>query len=166
MLWLETVTHLLLMLGDDVTGNQNCGRDLHPYLASLGPYRRPSADMVELTTGLAGRAPGFMGHDCCDRWSATKKIVAAAGLPETWGICQACQGHGDVGTPEERQAREDWQGSEPPSGDGWQLWETTTAGSPISPIFATAEELAVWISQNPCGFEPHGRNVKERRTNE
>lgn len=34
------------------------------------------------------------------------------------------------------------------SGDGYQLWETCTEGSPISPVFATMEELAGWCAVN------------------
>ena len=34
---------------------------------------------------------------------------------------------------------------EPPAGDGWQLWETVTEGSPISPVFPTAEGLVDWL---------------------
>jgi len=34
----------------------------------------------------------------------------------------------------------------PPSGTGWQLWETTTEGSPMSPVFETPEELAHWLA--------------------
>ena len=30
---------------------------------------------------------------------------------------------------------------DPPCGDGFQLWETVTEGSPISPVFATLDEL-------------------------
>ena len=33
---------------------------------------------------------------------------------------------------------------DPPAGDGWQLWETVSEGSPITPAFATPEELARW----------------------
>jgi len=36
----------------------------------------------------------------------------------------------------------------PPSGDGYQLWETTTEGSPMSPVFKTHEELAEWLEAN------------------
>ena len=38
----------------------------------------------------------------------------------------------------------DWK-IHPPTGDGYQLWETVTEGSPISPVFATPEELADWL---------------------
>lgn len=37
---------------------------------------------------------------------------------------------------------------EPPKGHGWQMWETTTEGSPISPVFSTPEELAKWLAEN------------------
>lgn len=37
---------------------------------------------------------------------------------------------------------------EPPSGDGWQMWETTSEGSPISPVMVSPEALAEWLSDN------------------
>ena len=37
---------------------------------------------------------------------------------------------------------------EPPSGEGYQLWETVSEGSPMSPVFATPEELAQWLTDN------------------
>lgn len=36
--------------------------------------------------------------------------------------------------------------TEPPKGDGWQLWQTVSDG-PISPVFATADELVDWMCQ-------------------
>lgn len=41
---------------------------------------------------------------------------------------------------------------DPPTGDGWQLWETTTEGSPTSPVFSTPEDLARWMASNDCLF--------------
>jgi hypothetical protein len=35
---------------------------------------------------------------------------------------------------------------------GWQLYETTSEGTPVSPIFATAEELAAWCERNATVF--------------
>lgn len=35
---------------------------------------------------------------------------------------------------------------EPPKGEGWQLWQTVSDG-PISPVFATPDELVAWMSQ-------------------
>lgn len=41
--------------------------------------------------------------------------------------------------------------TEPPVGDGYQLWENVSAGSPVSPVFATANELAAWMQG--AGYE-------------
>lgn len=43
---------------------------------------------------------------------------------------------------------------EPPEGEGYQLWETVTEGSPMSPVFETPEKLATWLVDNrisTCG---------------
>lgn len=37
----------------------------------------------------------------------------------------------------------------PPVGDGWQLWQTVSDG-PVTPVFATADELIDYMCQ-PCG---------------
>lgn len=34
---------------------------------------------------------------------------------------------------------------EPPVGDGYQLWETISVGSPVSPVFETLEQLSNWM---------------------
>ena len=63
---------------------------------------------------------------------------------KTLGIersCRTCGGEGTVGTPEERAAYMAWEGPEPPEGEGWQLWETVSEGSPVTPVFADAEGL-------------------------
>jgi hypothetical protein len=38
---------------------------------------------------------------------------------------------------------------EPPLGDGYQLWETVSEGSPISPVFQTLELLCDWLGSHP-----------------
>lgn len=49
---------------------------------------------------------------------------------------------------------------EPPEGDGFQLWETTTEGSPISPVFKSLEELCEWCADNYTTFA-HFKATKE-----
>jgi hypothetical protein len=110
----------------------------------------PTMDLHELVVKLSGREPSFMGHDSIDNWSVVKKILEAAGLPESWGTCPVC--NGDCVDPAIKKAYDAWEEFEPPNGDGWQLWETCSEGSPISPVFATAEELADWAADNATVF--------------
>ena len=85
---------------------------------------------------------------------AKLKIIAAAGLPENWGTCPACEGSGRIWESGEAQsATELWQPEEPPAGPGFQIWETVSEGSPISPVFASAEELAGYMATRPWGAD-------------
>lgn len=34
---------------------------------------------------------------------------------------------------------------DPPGGDGWQIWENVSEGSPISPVFPTSEALVEYL---------------------
>ncbi len=45
-----------------------------------------------------------------------------------------------------------WQPTEPPTGEGYQLWETVSEGSPISPVFASTEALAAWCEEQATLF--------------
>ena len=67
---------------------------------------------------------------------------------EEWTDCEICEGEGEVEGVKcaACEGRGGKDGGDPPSGDWWQLWETTSEGSPVSPAFATPELLAVWLS--------------------
>lgn len=150
---LGDLVSLLMLSGDDAKRGK-----CHPYFfeapLTYTQGKTCGKDMAELTTGLAGRGTSFFGHDSCDKWSAQKKIIAAAGLPETWGTCAACNGNGTLwDSPEDEQAAEAWTRSEPPAGDGYQIWETVSEGSPISPVFATPEELARHMAGTQWGAD-------------
>ena len=41
---------------------------------------------------------------------------------------------------------------DPPEGEGYQLWGTTSEGEPRSPVFKTPEELAEWCAENDTVF--------------
>jgi hypothetical protein len=105
---------------------------------------------------LGGRAPtpqevndwsiSGMGHDSLNRGIVVEAKCRRAGLDP---ICANCNGHGShEAYPGQRADADNWQHTDPPAGDGWQAWESVSEGSPISPVFATAEELAEWWS-NP-----------------
>ncbi len=158
---LDHLVHLIMIAGE----NSLHGSVPHPWVQAAG-VRDVGDIMYELTTGLAGRALGRMDHDGCDRWSAMVKIIEAAGLPEKWGWCEICGGEGV--DPEAQEKYEAWEKYSPPEGPGWQLWETVTEGSPISPVFETAEELIDHMAAPaPAGqragvFQGYDRQVAER----
>lgn len=174
--WVQVVVRLLLQLDDDRYA-QARGWPMHPYFDSLPTpsvtgenlmdrifsnrtptVPRPSADIAEFGTGLAGRESSFMGHDSINSWRATDVVITAAGLdPNKWGICPACGGHASVEAyPGQRAEADLWQPEDPPEGEGWQLWENVTEGSPISPVFDTAQALARWLA-TPEGAEANNQ---------
>lgn len=51
--------------------------------------------------------------------------------------CPVCEGEGEI-----------YNKIEPPTGPGYQLWENVSEWSPMSPSFATPEELARWLVEN------------------
>ena len=141
-------------------GNTKARRLLQSHTKDLMWERTDDPEYVALTEGLAGRAKGgLIGHDSCDAWSAEEKVIKAAGLdPETWGICQHCGGEGD--DPSTREAAEAWEETQPPAGDGYQIWETVSEGSPISPVFAEPEKLAAWMAGCKWGAD-HGTSAEQ-----
>lgn len=51
----------------------------------------------------------------------------------------------DFKSKEAEDLYESWEEEEPPTGEGWQLWENVSEGSPVSPVFATSGELVDWM---------------------
>lgn len=142
---LSALVGLILLSGEDAARGA-----CHPYFKRIDGLQGtegvpPSGDMVPLTAGLAGGEPSCLGYDALDQYSAWKKIVAAAGLDaDKWGRCPICGGDGI--DPRVREQYKIWQRTDPPVGEGWQMWETTSAGSPISPVFDSPEKLARWLA--------------------
>jgi hypothetical protein len=84
------------------------------------------------------------GHDGCNRHILVRFRCQVLGISME---CVACGGRGSMEAyPGQRAEAEAWESTDPPSGDGWQLWETVSEGSPVSPVFPTAEELAQWLT--------------------
>lgn len=111
---------------------------------------QPIEPAVELTAAQVNEwsLRGF-GHDSINAGIAVRARCEREGFDDT---CPTCQGHGSVEAyPGQRADAEAWESTEPPVGDGWQLWETVTEGSPISPVFATADGLAGWMADPARG---------------
>ncbi len=62
--------------------------------------------------------------------------------------CNVCQGHGDIATAEQREIADKWESQPPPTGDGYQMWETVSEGSPQTPVFTTLDGLVDWLVEN------------------
>lgn len=91
---------------------------------------------------------GF-GHDAINASIVVRARCERQGVDT---ICPTCKGHAGIEKYEGQRAEaEAWEPTDPPKGDGWQLWETVTEGSPISPVFATSDELAAWMSDPERG---------------
>lgn len=88
---------------------------------------------------------GF-GHDSINASIAVRARCAREGAPE---ICGLCRGHGSLEKWRcQRSRAERWQPVKPPTGEGWQLWETVSEGSPITPVFATRDGLVDHLSSS------------------
>lgn len=84
-----------------------------------------------------------MGHDSINQWIVVGAECKRLGHATT---CQRCNGDGDLWpSPEIKQAAGDWKQTEPPAGDWWQVWETVSEGSPVTPALATREELVAYL---------------------
>lgn len=161
--WLQAALYLIGMMADDLRAQSFEGTEheftqygdsrakLHPYLATLQQinvyeHRRPSADIADLVTGITGRGLFSMGTGSDFAYKATDVLKEAAGVGKNWGICPTCDGHGSVEKYEgQRSEAEAWEPTDIPTGDGWQVWETVSEGSPISPVFPSKEGLIGWL---------------------
>lgn len=91
-----------------------------------------------------------MGHDSVNAYVVITAKAKRLGLPTQ---CAHCNGEGEFWPSEEVKAQaEAWTPSEPPEGEGYQLWETTSEGSPQSPVFATLDELCAWCAEHATTF--------------
>jgi hypothetical protein len=80
-----------------------------------------------------------MGHDSINASICTRARCDRDGKPY---LCARCDGSGQAWRSDEHKAaHEAWEPTEPPAGDGWQVWNTVSEGSPVTPVFATRAEL-------------------------
>ncbi|MGW4715542.1 hypothetical protein [Nocardia sp. NPDC004260] len=164
--WIERIALMLDQLVEDVA-DKAAGKPMHPWLekdtyppvnrdnilAQRGIWVdyevvRPSADIIEFAQALVKddkyerNRKIRLGPFAQNRAAITRGLLRLAGMPEKWGWCPTCNGHGSVEKyPGQRAEAEAWEPTEPPTGEGWQLWETVSEGSPITPVFATREGL-------------------------
>jgi len=100
-----------------------------------------------------------MGHDSINHWVCAEARAKRLGIH---GECQCCGGTGVLWQSDEiKKLHDDWKEFEPPVGEGYQLWETTSEGSPSSPVFETLEELCEWCEENATTFASYKATKEE-----
>jgi hypothetical protein len=138
-LWNGSWSHHLAQ--DDVDALVTAGRLMdftHEWSKDHGWQPKDPAPNVSAAEVNLWSCSGF-GHD-----GINSGVVIAAHC-ERLGVsplCPACEGHGSVEQyPGQRADSEAWEREEPPTGEGWQVWETVSEGSPITPVFASGDQL-------------------------
>jgi hypothetical protein len=88
-----------------------------------------------------------MGHDSINAHICVKARCEREGYEI---VCPTCNGTGRYWEPKEAEEwAENWEKEEPPAGEAYQVWETVSEGSPISPAFLHPEDLARWMANSP-----------------
>jgi len=88
-----------------------------------------------------------MGHDAINKYICVDQRAKRLGITEK--KCKWCGEDGELWPSEEiKTLAENFKHIEPPEGEGYQMWETTSEGSPQSPVCETPEELAHWLTDN------------------
>lgn len=161
--WLDAISRFIALIGEEAANEpfaeQRKVRGLtypHPYLTEWPQAPRESFHSQRLLTftpelhtfveGLAGKkieSNEFPGSSLA--WEIQKALLKAAGIdPEgEWGMCLVCKGEGM--DPAAKEAYDAWKPTSPPEGEGWQLWETVSEGSPISNVYATEDAFVEYL---------------------
>ena len=131
----------------------------HPNLLDYG-VADPGARLHELTAAL-----GWEDHTIASGggWDAQLKVFKHVGIPThvekrsygehettTWGDCAHCV---DGCHKDHVAAYEAWEDYDPPAGEGWQVWETVSCGSPITPVLPTAEALVAHLVEHGTAWD-------------
>jgi len=117
-------------------GISDVGTRFHEWVLALGA--KPSFlgwDGVGRVQEKIFRAVGFESHTVKTDWGEYEDFY--------WGKCKVCDGEGiDL---EFQEKYENWESTEPPKGPGYQVWETVSEGSPVSPVFENKDDLVFWL---------------------
>lgn len=107
------------------------------------PYM-PTPDEVNAWSGQG------MGHDAINCGILIEHRCKKVGVNPR---CEKCNGSGHLWpSPEVKKRYEEWTEVEPPKGHGFQLWQSTSEGSPITPVFKTLDELCKYASVHCTTF--------------
>ncbi len=149
-MWNEQWSHHLAQ--EDVDALIEGGRLMdftHDFVSGEGWKQKEPMPLVTAKE-VNERSIGSLGHDSINQWVCVRAKCQREGVEQS---CAHCNGEGAVWQPLEAEERaESWENVEPPAGEGYQLWETVSEGSPISPVMADPRELANWCADNATIF--------------
>lgn len=90
------------------------------------------------------------GHDSINAHICVRTRAKELGV---YDMCECCGGDGEIWFSDEiKELSYNWERVDPPVGEGYQMWENTSEGSPQSPVFETLDELCEWCSENASIF--------------
>jgi hypothetical protein len=143
--WLDCICDLIALLYEQALNKPRVGCTYpHPFLEDQ-PHRVTNSDGMTIppSSDLITLLEAFTKTKCVSAYSLASALIKAAGVKEDWGTCPIC--NGDNIDPTYKESYEKWEQTDPPKGEGWQIWETVSHGSPVSPVFATKEELVEYL---------------------
>lgn len=117
----------------------------HTFVPGAGWHRRED-DHVPTAAEVNRWNEHGMGHDAINRMILIRARATRMGV---YGECLACRGEGQV-YPDDatKVAAEAWKPTPVPTGEWWQVWETVSEGSPVTPAFASATDLVNHLVAN------------------
>jgi hypothetical protein len=121
------------LLGTDGIGDP--GSTIHEFIEALGIDIDGAIDSIGMP----------------NTWNTRVAIQEYVGVEENWWACRACGGEGiDPTTYDDYKA---WEETPVPVGPGYQIWETVSEGSPVSPVFKSKEDLVEWLVEQGTARE-------------
>jgi hypothetical protein len=86
------------------------------------------------------------GHDDINASICIRAKCERLGVSRT---CDRCDSIGRLWVSDEtKELYNTWERTDPPTGEGWQVWETVSEGSPRSPVFESSEALVRWLVES------------------
>lgn len=111
----------------------------------------PTIEKIKSIKGIFKKAPYL--KDCKSSWDICSKCDE---------IINCCSESAEHCIWYNKDNKREWY-KEVPEGEGYQLWETTSEGSPTSPVFKTLDDLCEWCEDNATTFADYKATKEEWR---
>lgn len=133
----------------DFTRRPRTKKQIKEHKKNDGYWMKESNGYIPTAEEVNAWSKGDFGHDSSNHYICVRAKCKRLGIQTS---CEECDGTGDLTSEENRKKAEEWKSIDPPTGDGFQLWETTSEGSPSSPVFDNMDKLAKWCEKNATTF--------------